>query len=70
MTKMNNSWRTTRESEADKFDCELFGLIERAEKLAKRSRGQDGWLDISLALDAVRPAVREMMHLKDRENTR
>jgi|CXWL01.1.fsa_nt_gi hypothetical protein len=63
-------WRTANEREADQFDCALFGLIERAEKLAKRSRGWDGWLDVSLALDAVRPAVREMMHLKDRENTR
>lgn len=55
--------RTDEERFADKFDLELFRLVEKAGAQAPH------WHRISRALRAVRPMVRGMMHPDDRKET-
>lgn len=53
--------RTKLQVAADRFDCELFKLIEEA-----RDRE---WWDVMMKLKSARPQVRMMMHPNDCEGT-
>ena len=70
-------YRSRLQREANEFDCDLYRLIERAQKLGDgarfpmEGRHQANWREIArvLRFDA-RPFVRGMMHNDDREATR
>ena len=55
--------RTEEEKFADSFDLKLFNLMGQA------AARKGPWMRISLALRAVRPMVRGMMHHEDRKET-
>jgi hypothetical protein len=51
------------ETDADKFDCELYRLISRAHEFGKTSKK---WREVQFLLSKARIPVREMMSTKDR----
>ncbi len=60
---------TKKQQEADAFDCDLYRLIVRAGRFSERDGYGGPWRQVELALNRVRPTVRNMMDGKRRAET-
>lgn len=66
----DNLCRTDSQDEANKFDCDLYRLISRAENLRiSDKRHATNWLRTVEKLHAARAHVRALMHGLDRRMT-
>ena len=61
--------RTTKQTEADAIDLEIFRLIARIERFAVTTVYKDEVMDSAQRLQSARYAIRSLMHPKDRERT-
>jgi len=60
--------RTTEQSRANTFDCELDRLVRRAEQCLGDHK-DPAWRDAAMRLKTVRAIVRTRMHADDRAAT-
>jgi hypothetical protein len=65
------SHRTRTHKEADKFDSDLYRLIDRAGQFAQADTGYAGgqWGRVFIELKNARYIVRNLMHPDDRKET-